>query len=337
MRTSLTDGKTRCAWRSDLAPEALEMNEGESESVLRVQSTRCSSVIGSVTFFAIATEASPSYRLCPMNQHEKAVRFAALHQQPGLFVFPNPWDGASARLLVAEGFAALATSSAAHAATLGRRDGRVTREEALAHARLIVEAVDVPVAADLENGFGASPTVVAETIRLAASTGLVGGSIEDATGDPAAPLFDLAAATDRIAAAVQAARALSFPFTLTARAENFIRGNPDLDDTIRRLQAYERAGADVLFAPGLPDLDAVRRVCASVAKPVNVIASVPGKGFTVADLAAAGVKRISLAASLYRAAMTGLLDTAREVKTHGTFGYVERIVTTAELNACLKG
>lgn len=290
-----------------------------------------------MTLFALATGAMLLHLLSSMNQHEKAVCFAALHQQPGTFVFPNPWDGASARLLEAEGFVALATSSAAHAATLGRRDGRVTREEALAHARLIVESVDVPVAADLENGFGASPVVVAETIRLAAATGLVGCSIEDATGDAAAPLFNLAAATDRIVAAVQAARTLSFSFTLTARAENFIRGNPDLDDTIRRLQAYERAGADVLFAPGLPDLAAVRRVCASVSKPVNVIASVPGKGFTVADLSAAGVKRISLAASLYRAAMTGLLDAAREVKSHGTFNYVERVVTTAELNARLKG
>ena len=271
-----------------------------------------------------------------MNQHEKAVRFRALHLQPGAFVFPNPWDGASARLLAAEGFAALATSSAAHAATLGRRDGRVTRDEALAHARLIVESVDVPVAADLENGFGAAPAIVAETVQLAAATGLVGGSIEDATGNPAAPLYELAEATSRIAAAAQAARSLSFPFVLTARAENFIRGNPDLDDTIRRLQAYERAGADVLFAPGLPDLAAVRRVCASVSKPVNVIASVPGSGFTVADLAAAGVKRISLAASLYRAALTGLRAAAREVKTQGTFGYVEHTVTSAELNAVLK-
>lgn len=271
-----------------------------------------------------------------MNQHEKALRFATLHQQPGIFVFPNPWDGASARLLAAEGFVALATSSAAHAATLGRRDGAVTRDEALAHARLIAEAVDLPVAADLENGFGASPAIVAETIRLAAATGLVGGSIEDATGDPSAPLFGLDAATERIAAAVQTARSLPFPFTLTARAENFIRGNPNLDDTIRRLQAYERAGADVLFAPGLPDLAAVRRVCASVSKPVNVIAAVPGKGFTVADLAAAGVKRISLAASLYRAAMTGLLAAAKEVKDCGTFVYAERVLASADLSTKMK-
>ena len=269
-------------------------------------------------------------------QYEKAVRFRALHDQPGIFVFPNPWDGASARLLAAEGFAALATSSAAHAATLGRRDGCVTREEALAHARLIAEAVDIPVAADLENGFGATPQFVAETIRLAAASGVVGCSIEDATGDSSNPLFDLAMATDRIAAAVQAARALSFPFTLTARAENFIKGKPDLEDTIHRLQAFEKAGADVLFAPGLPDLASVKRVCAAVSKPVNVIASIPGKGFTVADLAAAGVKRISLAASLYRAAMTGLLAAAGEIKGPGTFTYADHILSSANLTSQLR-
>jgi len=294
----------------------------------------CSNGPGQI--FIVAIDDRGSVALRTMNQLEKAESFRTLHQQPGVFVFPNPWDGASARLLAAEGFFALATSSAAHAATLGRRDGRVKREEALAHARLIVEAVDVPVAADLENGFGATPEMVAETIRLAAATGLVGGSIEDATGNPATPIFDLSRATERIAAAVQAKRALSFPFTLTARAENFIRGNPSLADTIRRLQAYERVGADVLFAPGLPDLAAVRRVCESVSKPVNVIASVPGKGFTVAALAEAGVKRISLAASLYRAAITGLLTAAREVRAHGTFNYVEQNITSAELNASLK-
>ncbi len=270
-----------------------------------------------------------------MNQYDKAVSFRALHQQAGAFIFPNPWDGASARLLAREGFQALATSSLAHAATLGRRDGAISRDEALAHCRLMAESVDIPVAADLENGFGAEPATVAETIRLTAATGLAGGSIEDATGNPSSPLFDFAVATERVIAAVQAARSLSFPFTLTARAENFIRGNPSLDDTIRRLQAYEKAGADVLFAPGLPDLDAVRRVCAAVSKPVNVMASVPGKGFTVADLSAAGVRRISLAASLYRAAMSGMLHAVREVRDQGTFGYVERTLTTAALNASL--
>lgn len=288
-----------------------------------------------MTFFVAKARTKDEFSF--MNQHDKAVRFRELHRQPGAFIFPNPWDGASAGLLAAEGFQALATSSWAHAATLGRRDGGITREEALAHARLIAGSVEIPVAADLENGFGDAPAFVAETIRLAAETGLVGGSIEDATGNSAAPLYDFDTAVARIAAAVEAARSLAFPFTLTARAENFLRGNPSLDDTIRRLQAFERAGADVLFAPGLPDLDAVRKVCVSVSKPVNVMASVAGKGFTVSDLAAAGVKRISLAASLYRAAMSGMLDAAREVRDRGTFGFVERTITTPQMNGVLKG
>lgn len=270
-----------------------------------------------------------------MTQLEKATRFRALHEQTGAFVFPNPWDATSARILAAQGFAALATSSAAFAATLGRRDGRVTRDEALAHCRLIAGAVDVPVAADLEQGFGDAPEIVAETIRLAAAAGVVGGSIEDATGDPDDSLFDLAHAAERVAAAAQAARDLPFPFTLTARTENFVRGHPDLDDTIRRLQAYERAGADVLFAPGLPDLAAVRLVCASLSKPVNFMAGIKGRSFTVAELAEAGVKRISLAASLYRTAMTGLLSAAREVKQSGTFGFLEHTMTSAELGEYL--
>ena len=271
-----------------------------------------------------------------MTQLEKAVQFRALHEAPGTFVIPNPWDGASARLLASLGYRALTTSSAAAAATLGRRDGRLSRDEALAHCRVIVDSVDLPVAGDLENGFGDAPEVVAETVARAAEVGLVGGSIEDATGRADDPLYDLALATDRIAAAVAAARAQPFPFTLVARAEGFIRGRPDLDDVIRRLQAYEQAGADVLFAPGLPDLAAVRRVCASVARPVNVMAATPGRGFTVAALAEAGVKRISLAASLYRAAMTALRDAARDVQDSGTFGYLERTITTAEFGAYVK-
>ncbi len=271
-----------------------------------------------------------------MTQQEKGVRFRALHEAPGVFVIPNPWDGASARILASLGFPALTTSSAAAAATLGRPDGRLSRDEALAHMRTVAAAVDLPVAGDLENGFGDAPETVAETIRLAAEAGLVGGSIEDATGREDEPLYELAPATERVAAAVQAARALPFPFTLVARAEGFIRGRPDLDDVILRLQAYERAGADVLFAPGLPDLEAVRRVCASVTKPVNVMAAVPGRGFTVANLAAVGVKRISLAASLYRAAMTALVASAREVLDAGSFGYLERTIPSAEFGAYLK-
>jgi 2-methylisocitrate lyase-like PEP mutase family enzyme len=219
---------------------------------------------------------------------------------------------------------------------LGRRDGQVTRDEALEQARAIALATDLPLSADLEKGFDDAPDVVAETIRLAAATGLVGGSIEDATGDKDKPLYDFDYAVERVAAAVQAARALPFPFTLTARTENFLRGNPDLDDTIRRLQAFEKAGADVLFAPGLPDLAAVRAVCAAVSKPVNFMAGIKGKSFTVAELEAAGVRRISLAASLYRAAMSGLLEAAREVKEKGAFGFLDRVMTTPELNGFMQ-
>jgi len=270
-------------------------------------------------------------------QSDKAVRFRALHEGPGAFVIPNPWDAGSARILAALGFQALATSSGASAGVLGRRDGAVTRDEALAHARAIVEATDLPVSADLEKGFGDAPAVAAETIRLAAAVGLVGGSIEDATGDKNRPLYDIAQATERVAAAVQAARALSFPFTLTARTENFLRGNPSLDDTIARLRAFEKAGADVLMAPGLPDLAAVRAVCAAVSKPVNFMAGIKGKSFTVAELQAAGVRRVSLATSLYRLAMTGLVDAAREVKDKGTFGYLDRSLGTPDVNAFMQG
>jgi len=269
-------------------------------------------------------------------QADKGARFKALHEGPGALVIPNPWDAGSARVLAALGFQALATSSGASAGVLGRRDGRVTREEALAHARAIVAATDLPVSADLEKGFGDAPAVAAETIRLAAAAGLVGGSIEDATGDKAKPLYDLGHATERIAAAAEAAHALPFPFLLSARAENFLRGNPDLDDTIRRLQAFERAGADVLFAPGLPDLASVRAVCAAVSKPFNFMAGIKGKTFTVRELEAAGVRRISVATSLYRAAVSGLVAAAREIKDQGTFGYLERTLTTPELNGFMR-
>src|SRR5438034_2961206 len=271
-----------------------------------------------------------------VSQSDKATRFRALHHGPGAFLIPNPWDAGSARILAGLGFEALATSSGASAGILGRRDGRVTREEALAHARAIVGATDLPVSADLEKGFGDAPAVAAETIRLAAEVGLVGGSIEDATGDKDKPLYDLSLAAERVAAAVQAARALPFPFTLTARAEGFLRGNANLDDAIRRLQAYENAGADVLMAPGLPDLATVRAVCAAVSKPFNFMAGIKGKSFTVAELEAAGARRISLATSLYRAAMSGMLDAAREVRDKGTFGYLDRAIATPEWNAFMQ-
>ncbi len=247
---------------------------------------------------------------------------------------PNPWDAGSARLLASLGFPALATSSSAAAGTLGRRDYGLTRDAALAMARSIVAAVDVPVSADLEDGFGVEPEVMAETVRVAAEIGLAGCSIEDAPGGK--PAHDLGLAMERVAAASEAARALPLPFVLTARAENFLRGKPDLDDTIARLVAYERAGADVLFAPGVTDLAAIRAICVAVKKPVNVIAGSKGTGFTVAQLAEAGVKRISLATSLYRSAMTALRDAAIEVREHGTFGFGERAMIGGELAAMMR-
>jgi len=271
-----------------------------------------------------------------LTQTEKAERFRALHASPGAFVIPNPWDIGSARILAGLNFQALATSSAASACAIGRRDGGLTRDEALTHSRMIVDATDLPVSADLENGFGHSPEAVATTIRLAADAGLVGCTIEDTTGDEKNPLYDDRLAVERIAAAAQAARALPFPFFLTARAHNLLFSTPSLHDTIQRLQAFERAGADVLFAPGLPDISAVREVCAAVTKPVNFMVGIKGKSFSVSELAAAGVRRISLATSLYRAAMTGLLEAAREVNNKGQFTFVDRSVTTQELIQCME-
>ena len=270
-------------------------------------------------------------------QTEKANRLRALHQASGCFVIANAWDPGSAKILAGLGFHALATSSGASAGVLGRRDGLVTREEALAHARAIVEATDLPVSADLEKGFDDAPAGVAETIRLAAAVGLVGCTIEDFTGNPQKPLYDLDFAKERIAAAAEAARKLQFPFTLTARAEGFLRGSPDLDDILKRLQAFEAAGADVLMAPGLPDLVAVRSVCSALSRPFNFMAGVRGRSFSVSELTNAGVKRISLATSLYRAAMSGLVNAAREVKDEGSFGYVETTMATPELNSFMSG
>ena len=272
-------------------------------------------------------------------QLDKGNAFRALHQGTGTFVIANAWDAGSARILAGLGFAAIATSSGASAGVYGRRDGGVTREQALAHARAIVGATDLPVSADLESGFGGDAKEVAETYWQAAAAGLVGATLEDATPGRSKdkPLFDLGEATERVAAAVEATRNLGFPFLLTARAEGFLRGNTDLDDAITRLQAYEKAGADVLMAPGLPDLASVRRVCAAISKPFNFMAGIPGKSFSVAELAAAGVRRISLATSLYRAAMGGLIAAAREVKDKGTFGYIDTSVPSAELAGYMQG
>jgi 2-methylisocitrate lyase-like PEP mutase family enzyme len=268
------------------------------------------------------------------DQKSRAERFRALHAG-GTFVIANAWDGGSARILGSLGFPALATSSGAAAGVLGRMDHGIDLDESLANAKLICDSTDLPVSADLEKGFGDAPADAARAITRAAEIGLVGGSIEDATGHKDDPIFDLGLATERMAAAAEAARALPFPFTLTGRAENFLNGRNDLDDTIRRLQAYERAGADVLFAPGLPDLDSVRAVCSAVSRPVNFMAGIRGASFTVEQLRDAGVKRISVAGSLYRASVQGLLEAAREIQANGTFEYVERIVTSPELNKYL--
>ncbi len=266
---------------------------------------------------------------------DKATRFRALHAGPRAFVIPNPWDGGSARLLESLGFQALATSSAASAGTLGRRDYHVTRDEALAMARVIVDATDLPVSADLENGFGDAPSVVVETIRLAGAAGLAGGSIEDSTRGGAQALYDVGQAVERVAAAAEAARGLPFPFVLTARAEGLLHGQK-LDEVIKRLQAYERAGAEVLFAPGLKTIADVRAVCSAVSKPVNFMGGMPAAP-TIAELEAAGVRRISLATSLYRAAMTGLRDAARDVVQTGTLAFTDRIMTSAEWNPLMRG
>ena len=257
---------------------------------------------------------------------DKAARLRALHDGPGVFVIANAFDAGSAQLLARLGFPALATSSGAAAGVLGRKDGELSRDEALAHARAVAAATDLPVSADLEDGFGDAPEEVAETIRRAGGTGIVGASIEDHNGEKGAPLYPIELAAARIAAAVKAARSLPFAgFAITARAENFFRGHPDLADTIARLQAYEAAGADVLFAPALPDLAAVRAVCAAVTKPVNFMVGMKGKSWDLAALEAAGVRRVSLATSLWRAAMAGVRAAAEEVKISGTFGYVDRL------------
>lgn len=253
------------------------------------------------------------------DQSQRARDFAALHQGPDLLVLPNPWDAGSARMLAHLGFKALATTSAGLAFSLGRRDaeGAVSREEALANARAIVEATPLPVAADLENGYGDSPEACAETLRLAAEAGLVGGSIEDASGRPEAPIYDAGLALERIQAAVEAARALPFPFTLAARAENFLHGRPDLDDTLRRLVAYAEAGADVLYAPGLTTREQIAEVVAAVApKPVNILVGSPALALTLDELAALGVRRVSLGSNLARVAYGAFFEAARQLQGH---------------------
>lgn len=256
----------------------------------------------------------------------KGEAFRALHEREGAFIIPNPWDAGTARILASMGFQALATTSAGMAFSLGKGDGQVSPEDVLAHCRVIVAATALPVSADLEKGFGDSPASVAETIRAAAATGLAGCSIEDFTGDRSDPIFPLDMATERIAAAAAACRDLRHDFVLTARCENLLHGRNDLDDTIQRLQAYEAAGADVLYAPGLRDLESIRAVCAAVSKPVNVIMGLPGASFSVDDLAAAGVKRISVGSALARLAFGAFIAGAHEMATSGTFQFADQAI-----------
>ncbi|NKK77767.1 oxaloacetate decarboxylase [Rhizobium leguminosarum] len=264
-----------------------------------------------------------------MDQRAKFERLKALHQGESAFVIPNPWDAGSARLLASLGFEALATTSAGYAFSKGKLDSFASlgRDEVLENAAEIVGAADLPVSADLEDGFGASPETCAETIRLACEIGLVGGSIEDATGNPVAPIYDLSQAVERIHAAAEATRGL--PFLLTARAENYLWERPDLDDTIERLQAFSAAGADVLYAPGLPDIEAIRTICAAVDKPVNVVMGLKGRKYSVAELSSVGVRRVSVGGSLARAALGALMRAAMEVKTAGTFEYADDALSAA--------
>lgn len=272
-------------------------------------------------------------------QLARADAFRALHDRPGLFAIPNPWDAGSARVLATLGFEALATTSAGFAFSVGRPDaeGAIGREETLANARAIVDATSLPVSADLENGFGDDPTTCAETILQAAAVGLVGGSIEDATGRAGDPIYPYDLSIQRVQAAVKAARSLPLPFVLTARAENLINGRPDLPDTIRRLVAFAEAGADVLYAPGLTTREDIEAVVRAVApKPVNIVMGLSGPLFSLDVLAGLGVKRVSLGSSLARAAYGAFLQAAREVKQRGTFDFARTAVSYAEINAMFK-
>jgi 2-methylisocitrate lyase-like PEP mutase family enzyme len=263
------------------------------------------------------------------SQTEKAEAFVALHARPGAFVIPNPWDAGTAKLLAAMGFEALATTSLGLANMLGTAE--VTLEAILGNCRTIAAATDLPVSADLENCGADEPEAAARAIGLAAEAGAVGGSIEDSTGDPQAPIYDFALAVERVQAAVEAARALPFPFTLTARAENLLHGQGDLDDTIRRLQAFEAVGADVLYSPGVRDLDTIRNVVAALGKPFNLVMGFADPTLTVDQLSAAGVKRISVGGAMSRFALAAFLQSAREMKDKASFSFVTKMAPIKEL------
>lgn len=271
-----------------------------------------------------------------MTREQKYLSFLQLHERPGAFVIPNPWDAGSAKILAALGFEALATTSAGFAFSIGRIDSPevLSRDEILENAHSIVDATALPVSADLQNGFGHTPEECAETIRLAATIGLAGGSIEDATGDDGNPIYEFDLAIERIQASAEAAH--KHGFLLTARAENFLQGRPDIDDTIRRLQAFEKAGADVLYAPGLTSLEMIQQVCASVSKPVNVLMGLKGATYSVEELTAVGAKRISVGGSLARAALGVLVQAAQEMRDQGTFTYAGKAIPSAEIAAYMK-
>ncbi len=264
---------------------------------------------------------------------ERGAAFRALHHGDGAFILPNPWDIGTARLLAHLGFEALATTSAGFAASVGRRDYAVTRDEMIAHVAVIAAATRLPVSADLQNGFGHAPEIAAETITLAAQAGAVGGSIEDSTGNADRPIYEFQHAVERVRAASEAARALSFPFTLTARCENYLHGKPDLANTIARLQAYQEAGADVLYSPGIVGKEDIAAVVNSVDRPVNILAGLPGMEMNRAQLAAMGVKRISIGSGLSRAALSAFLRAAIEMRDSGTFAFAEGTLTLREIGA----
>jgi 2-methylisocitrate lyase-like PEP mutase family enzyme len=274
--------------------------------------------------------------MSPEDRQRLGAEFARLHDGPDALVVPNPWDAGTARLLAQQGFRALATTSGGLAFALGLPDGeaRLSRDQVLGNVAAIAAATPLPVTADLESGYGRTPEDVAETIRLAAEAGAVGASVEDATGDPDDPVRPLDEAVERAAAAVAAARSLPFPFTLTLRADNFFAGRPDLDDTVRRLVAFEAAGADVLYAPGIRDVAALRRVLDAVSAPVNVLA-VPAPGFSVRELSALGVRRVSVGSALSRVALAAVLDAATELRERGTVEFAAKAPTYAALNALL--
>ncbi len=266
-----------------------------------------------------------------LSQKEKAEAFVALHEAPGCFVIANPWDAGSARILAALGYKALTTTSAGYAWSIGRTDYQAGREAVLEHVRQVAPSVDLPLNGDLENGFGHAPEDCAETIRLSAEAGLVGGSIEDASGDKDEPIYEMQAAADRVRAAVEAARGLAFPYLVTARCENYLHGRRDLKDTLARLQAYQDAGADVLFAPGLQTSEEIRTVCAELDRPVNVLFGPWKEEASIADVAAMGVKRISVGGALAAAAYKGLIDAGREMLEAGTMDWRKKLTPPGEV------